>query len=271
MQRMMIFAVLCLGLSLRAALPVFAQEPAFVFETELLSMNLSGEGLLPLGPNWGQVMSRIHLQESPNLASTGRASAYALGNNLYRVDSFFDVFFDLTLQDVDPTLDFSGQQAGASLILGGNGPARLFTSYIRQADPSLPQMNLFPPPEAFPYIGWFDFAIPLGADLNGNGETDVLKFTLASQTWQDANRTFITLPDSTVINTFDAAMEFTGAVMDASQDPPFGPIVLTGPTTASSRLEGPDQVVPEPASLFVLGSGLVSLAWRGRRRNLRLH
>ncbi|MHC4236964.1 MAG: hypothetical protein ACYSSM_01675 [Planctomycetota bacterium] len=139
------------------------------------------------------------------------------------VDSFFDVFFDITMTDVDSRLgrDFAGQPDGASVLLSDNGPARMRSIYEAIFDMDAPNFGLFPPPEDALYIGWFDIEIPLGGDINGNGENDKMKFTLASHSIGDADRTFITLPDGTVINEFDMVSFLEGAVVDESSDPPF--------------------------------------------------
>src|SRR5438309_1005328 len=60
------------------------------FQTEMLSMNLSGSaGGMP-----------IMIRESPTLASTGRTTITDVGsgtNRLYRIDSFFDVNTELSM------------------------------------------------------------------------------------------------------------------------------------------------------------------------------
>jgi hypothetical protein len=143
-----------------------------------------------------------------------------------------------------------------------NGPAHMENFYMAIANPALPNLGLIPPPEAFPYIGHFTVEIPLGADLNGNSELDKIKFTLVAHQVNDANRTFITLPDGTVVDSFDSVAHLEGAVVDVSQDPPFGPISLSGPTTASSRL------VPEPrGSAMAVLMGLAGFGlWRRVRK-----
>ena len=114
------------------------------------------------------------------------------------------------------------------------------------------------------YIGHFNIEIPLGVDLNGNGELDKIKFTLVAHSVDDQNRTFIILPDGTVIDNFDSSLDLSGAVVDLSQDPPFGPISLTGPTTATSHLVSS---VPDGGStLLMLGSALTGLAGMLRLR-----
>ncbi len=111
---------------------------------------------------------------------------------------------------------------------------------------------MIPPPEVSPYIGHFNIEIPLGGDINANGENDKIKFTIASHSAGDMNRTFTQLPDGTVLDEFDSAAFLEGAIVDESTDPPFtlgsgssfspafsGPGALTGPTTASSSLLNP--------------------------------
>ena len=57
------------------------------FDPEMLSLNLSG-GALPPG---------VLIRESPTLASLGHTSIEDLGGGSYNIDSFFDVFTELSL------------------------------------------------------------------------------------------------------------------------------------------------------------------------------
>lgn len=57
------------------------------FDTEMLQLNLSG--------NFGGTPFMI--RESPTLASTGQTTVTDIGGGLYRIDSFFDVFTELSL------------------------------------------------------------------------------------------------------------------------------------------------------------------------------
>ncbi len=57
------------------------------FSTEMLSMNLSGT--TPLGP--------FMIRESPTLPSLGQTTVTDIGGGLYRIDSFFDVFTELSI------------------------------------------------------------------------------------------------------------------------------------------------------------------------------
>jgi hypothetical protein len=187
----------------------------------------------------------------------------ALDGELFFVDSFFDVFFDITVTDVDdrPGRDYAGQPDGASIPLLDNGPANMQSFYNVVFDKDAPNFGLIPPPEADPYIGHFLIEIPVGGDINGNGEPDKIKFTFASHAAGDENREFFTLPDGTEIDQFDSAAFLAGAVVDVSQDPPFtigsgpgctdpffgcqpDPMAFGGPTTATSTLVNPLLVVP---------------------------
>lgn len=61
-------------------------EPV-LFDTEMLAMNLAG-GPLPPG---------VMIRESPTRPSLGRTTITDVGGGLYRIDSFFDVFTELSL------------------------------------------------------------------------------------------------------------------------------------------------------------------------------
>jgi hypothetical protein len=58
-----------------------------VFDTEIVSMSLSGN--TPLGV--------IMIREDPTQASTGITAITDLGGGLYHIDSFFDVFTELSI------------------------------------------------------------------------------------------------------------------------------------------------------------------------------
>lgn len=312
-------AALLLASSIAAAgtvgLPVLIE-----FDTSLQSLNLTGGPFpMPLASDpanalgdsvdgYGFVDSEIAITLSsqratnPGPESLGQATAFvegpaataafgepldsapidpaALDGQIFFVDSFFDVFFDITVTDVDSRAgrDFAGQPDGASLQLLDNGPASLRSFYQAVFDKDAPNFGLVPPPESDPYIGHFNIEIPLGGDINGNGIDDKIKFTLASHSVGDENRQFVTLPDGTVLDTFDSAAFLEGAIVDETSDPPFtiggqlpnglpDPLVFGGPTTATSQLRTP--VIPEPSSCLLVVIGIVGIAMARRRDPLR--
>ena len=209
--------------------------------------NLLGDSISGYGFVNAQVSITLSSQRliNPGLPSLGHAFAYnrgladggqgggiilpqpidpnALDGEQFFVSSFFDVYFDITVTDIDPRpgRNFAGQVDGASIPLLNNGPANMQSFYQVIFDKDAPNFGLIPPPQADPYIGHFDIEILLGGDINGNGENDKIKFQLASHAAGDGNRQFITLPNGTVLDMFDSAAFLAGAVVDVSTDPPF--------------------------------------------------
>jgi hypothetical protein len=72
------------------------------FETEIISMNLTGGNLPPL----------VKVRESQALSSRGQLTSTDLGGGVHHIDSFFDVFTELSLD-------------GGQTWLPGNGSSRL--------------------------------------------------------------------------------------------------------------------------------------------------
>ncbi len=294
--------------------PPFAQVE---FDTSLTSLNLNGGPfLIPLASDpgnalgdsiqgYGYVRSQVTLSLSsqrlvnPGPATLGHAfasnrglAAAGQGNftvqydpidpnlldgELFQVNSFFDVFFDISVTDVDtrPGRNFAGMPNGASIGLLNNGPAHMQNFYSAIFDKNAPNFGLIPPPEVAPYIGHFNIEIPLGGDINGNGINDKIKFQIATHSVGDSNRTFIVLPNGTVIESFDSAAALDGAIVDETTDPPFSigminpltglpdPLVFGGPTGASSNLLNP--VVPEPSQGILAILGSAAMFFRRRR------
>jgi hypothetical protein len=85
------------------------------FDAELLSLNISG-GTLPLG---------MLVRESPTLASVGHTDETSLGGGQFRIDSFFDIFVELSL-DGGQTWVPSNQPT--RLLLGTGNPTAVRAS-----------------------------------------------------------------------------------------------------------------------------------------------
>jgi hypothetical protein len=78
------------------------------FDTEMVALDLSG-GTLPAG---------FLLRESPVLASIGPTSIESLGGGQFRVDSFFDVFFELS---PDNGVSWIPSTSSGTMTLAGPG------------------------------------------------------------------------------------------------------------------------------------------------------
>jgi len=80
-----------------------------LFDTELLQLDISGGGLPP----------GLMLRESPTKASTGQMHDETLGGGQFRIDNFFDVFFELSL---DGGLTWMPSTSPTRLLLGTPQP-----------------------------------------------------------------------------------------------------------------------------------------------------
>ena len=241
-----------------------APGSCLLWQTELLSMSLSGGPFaIPLGPGYAEVDSTIAISESSTRRSLGMARATPAGGGpidtsagqQFFVDSFFDVFFDITLTDVDPVDNYFN---GAP-VLGpiGLGPAHMDFNEIRTSNGVGPTFGLIPP-VGDAYLGHFDIKIKFGVNFGGGSEPDILEFTLATHTVGNITNTFI--EGNTQEDTFDSTLAVNGLVHDQTADPEFS-FTLTGPTTARATL------VPSPGtlSLMLTGLGLGALRFFRRR------
>jgi hypothetical protein len=78
-------------------LPPGTPYPYF-FDTEMLQLELTGGGL-PAG---------VRIRESPTISSTGQTNIADLGGGLYQIDSFFDVFTELSIDGGQTWVPSSG-------------------------------------------------------------------------------------------------------------------------------------------------------------------
>ncbi len=88
------------------------------FDTEMTQLDISG-GTLPPG---------VLVRESPTLASTGQTSIEDLGGGLFKIDSFFDIFTELSLDNGStwiPSTDNQNQPQSGRVTLRVPEPATL--------------------------------------------------------------------------------------------------------------------------------------------------
>lgn len=235
-------------------------RPVVSVDTQISRLSLTGESLMGLerlsGGGYDELMVQMNLSSSN---ATGRTmltlpsfEAVSSGDAL-AVESFFDVFFNLTLEDTDPSKNF--------LPALGSGPLSFFSSLTLSvrgapciADTSRPNYGCVLPTgiayQSGPVI--FD----LGADIDGNGFGDVIELLIADFTLSNPSMG----PDGI---TYDTLATIEGGVMDLIADPPFT-FNLSGPTI----LAAPPIPVPAPATLALLGAGLGVLGWARRRASL---
>jgi hypothetical protein len=180
------------------------------------------------------------------------------------VNSFFDVFFDVTITAADTTNAGFFDDTATVLSVTGLGPASMELQGQECIwDDSLPNGGCLPP-TGDAYIGHFDVVIDLMMDVNGMGGNDVLKFTLATHNVGDVSQTWI--DGLTLYDEFDTVLDLEGGVEDDATDPPFL-ITVTGPTTASQGIVyNAPTGAPEPASIALLAGGIGLLGFRRRRK-----
>jgi len=177
------------------------------------------------------------------------------------VSSFFDVFYDVTITDIDGSAGYFDGAGPAAMGAAGLGPINMQFNGDCVADTSQPNLGCLPPVGS-PYIGHFLISMLLGVDVNHNGFDDVIKFEFGTHNVGGVTNSF--LNGNLLVDEFDSTIAGHGAVMDAITDPPFT-FTLSGPTTAQQGIVYAADSIPEPASLALLGLGLGLLGLARRR------
>lgn len=277
-----------------------------LFDTEILSMNLSGGPFpMPLASDPGnalgdsvsgygfvnsvvQVTASSQRTVSPGPPSLGTACGNgactgttivdpgALHGSPFFVDSFFDVFYDITITDVDsrPGRDYAGQPDGASIQLLDVLMPNVQAFHSATFDMTQASFDLLLPPQSDPYVHGTNVDIPLGGDVNGNGTNDKLVMSFFMYSVQNSGRVDTTLVTNQLWeHAHDAGVTFEGSIADvtSSSGVPFligaylpngqpDPAAFGGKGNFESKLVNP--LVPEPATAVLLGLGGLALVRR---------
>jgi hypothetical protein len=273
------------------AIAVIIPQNGITVETELFSMDLFGGPIgVPLASDpgnllgdsvdgYGYVNSLVQFSLSvqrtptPGPASPGTSQIYSDGatgpvdvqdGDELLVDSFFDVFFDITFVDVDtrPVRDYAGMADGASVQFLDNHTT-MDSSSTCLANTSQNNFGCLPQVGSY-FLGFFDVVIPLGGDINGNGIDELLKFTLGTLSVGSVVDSFTY--NGYQYDTFNSNLDLDGLVLDVTADPPFSSTLL-GPTTARQPIVIPAQTVSVPvvATPVLMGLGLICLSAARRR------
>ena len=254
-----------------------------LIEIKLSSLNTS-PGPQSLGSMQLKLVNPIP-HPGPNEVSSG---------DTFQVDSFFDVFYDITITDVDTRegRDFFNHPHGASIVLQNLGPVRLSADYLCNADVLLPVMGCLPQLANELYVGNLPLSIPLDVDINANGENDKIKiknqnlvlgaFAESQFVAGDYKVSFESFnpPDSPFDDDFDSFIDIRDAIVaDESADPPFvgvlnlGPpviILVPAPGALPPLPDFPDdndgqviggEIIPVDTTALLLAGSQTSLVW----------
>lgn len=159
------------------------------------------------------------------------------------VQSFFDVFFDITITDIDPTNDFFD---GSSQHVFRGLTSRFQMSFL-PPDPCTGAKCLLPPDGATLDVGGLPWTIKLPAVQLG--DPTAIMFETGRATIQHTVGVTGSPSGNAFDWTFDMALDLAGHV-----NPPFS-FTLT-----DSNVQVRFQETPAPATLALLGVGLLGLA-----------
>jgi hypothetical protein len=300
----LLIARFALALGIWAPLPAAAITigPVDIEITEE-SLNLAGEGPIPLGSNYVLVDSKVTVKEHPAKLST--LQAFVTTNDLFftttigellttpvvaflSLESSLSIFPLIEVTDVDLVHDYAGS-LGPTIILDPTDPLTAMSSDEISVDFSGVDLSGFDQADTILdlVVSGFNLATLSFISNNLAMSSDSLTFkqNLAQDVGGDSSEDdFIELTitglsiDSSPFDInallsidFDSAFTFdfptltvNGNVADASMDPPFGPILLTP--------VGQQASVPEPGVLGLLSISLLAMAgFRGRRRRADSH
>ena len=177
------------------------------WQTEILSMDLSGDV--------GGVS--IQIRKSPVQPSTGQTSVVDIGGGLYQIDSFFDVFVEMSI-------------AGGPFQPSLSGPGHMELERVTNGGVPLPTPDLPPepnPPNCDRIVSQY-----VGADLHALFPNGI---DFSHPTHKCFQNVSVTIDPATgdESETFDSIVE---GFFDDGSGPQ--PLILTGPVTTIARGKG---------------------------------
>jgi hypothetical protein len=258
-----------LGLAL-ALTPCLAWGQYLVFDTEIVSLNLTGSATLPLGPAGADILADITLTRATdhNSSRSNKTSNTPSApddidpdeedGNLFSLVSLIDLEFDLGFTDNDPGVDFA-QGLGASPSANTDGSALLeldlgSTFVFDASEPDFNMLKAAGPPKK-KYRGHVTvLKIAFGG---GGGDIDIAADGMEFEILPGSD-VYKTLANGDLEHTVGVAVNLVGTYGGN----PFQISGLTGTMVEQGQLA--NSLVPEPSSVVL--ALLAGLACMTRRR-----
>jgi len=278
--RLQYLATSILGIGLlwsAGTLATAAEPPQLFFDTEISSISLSGGPFsLPLGPDGSAVDTTVGATKAQdhNSSRSNRTSSVIspgdpddpdpidptrLHGTSYQIDSFFDVFFELTFASPLMSTEYG---AGGRLILESDAAARLTRSPASPYtfDGSAPDFDMLSSSDnlnrALEHHGHVTvLKIAMGGDVDGTGGDEELSLLSNGivMTTVPGSDSYLPLPNGLIQHSFDTTLFMTGSIDDSDSSVPFTIGPLFGRVVEVGRLS--NAIVPEPASILLLSMG----------------
>ncbi len=264
---LVLFAAPQTALAGGAALPVLDID----FQVE--SLTFSGGGLMPLGPDFTEVLTAIEFTAtsgSGNLSANGDNDPIQDGDQLFFENTTLSLGVDIVLTDVDDTVDFAGGQSTLSLL--GIGIDLDDVAFVPNciADTSQPFVGCgmvlndnFNEGDTTTLMGNdYDLVsatvpISLGQDADGQGGLDEITGMFLELAFSGPLET--TEQGGVTTQTWEIDAIWSGEI-----NPPFLIGGLSGSATTTTTSDPGS--VPEPGTAALLLIGGAGLAWGMRRR-----
>jgi len=208
-----------------------------------------GEGLLPLGTNFDLVLSRVTFATSITMQSVGQSNYQFPGNpsdvvngQSFPVDRFFDVFFEITIEDIDPINEGLSVDKFERVLT-------VTSTETCVADTSKPNFGCI---EQLRQLSIPSFDIPLVVDLDRDGNLDIINWDSF-----EFNNFCCPMIDTAPLGEYKITTVYT-AITPGNVNPSFS-IPLSGTIAISEEIFFPEiiggEIIPlETTSLILAGA-----------------